>query len=190
VCEAARKKEWYEANKQRISQEQKERWSQTREQVNKERRDQYAQDEARREQVSYDGKVWREANKEAISAKSKANYEADPEKFKTKVYRHRQKNLDAIRKRDRRASLKKLYGLTPEDYETMKANQSGGCAICGRTVVGNKRHQCLHVDHDHATGKVRGLLCHTCNTGLGAFKDSPDLMAKAADYLKRSKSWQ
>jgi hypothetical protein len=71
------------------------------------------------------------------------------------------------------------YGLTPEQVEEMA---KAGCHICGTTDWPG-RHSRPHVDHCHKTGKVRGILCHECNTGLGKFKDDPDLLAKASAYL-------
>jgi hypothetical protein len=70
--------------------------------------------------------------------------------------------------------LKKRYGITPEQAAEMKKN---GCEMCGT-------HNNLHIDHNHTTGKVRGILCTNCNRGLGHFKDSPDLLQKAIQYLK------
>lgn len=78
----------------------------------------------------------------------------------------------------REQKLKRRYGLTQADYDTMLAEQGGVCWICG---TGGK----LHVDHDHDTGKVRGLLCPDCNVGLGYFKDSPVALRRAAAYLNR-----
>ena len=69
--------------------------------------------------------------------------------------------------------LSHKYGLTVEQWEEMSLD---GCAICGL-----KDNLC--VDHDHTTGEVRSVLCKTCNTGLGMFKDSPELLAAAAAYL-------
>jgi hypothetical protein len=68
----------------------------------------------------------------------------------------------------------------------MLAAQNGGCAICSRpeTAVINGKVMELAVDHDHKTGKVRALLCSTCNTSLGGFQDSPALLQKAIEYLK------
>ena len=74
-----------------------------------------------------------------------------------------------------------FYGITEAEYETMVSEQSGLCRLCGGKPNGKGA---LHIDHDHSTGKVRGLLCHSCNTGLGSFKDNPELMALAIKYLK------
>lgn len=75
--------------------------------------------------------------------------------------------------------LKHKYGITDAEYQQMLADCSGLCMIC-EEVMDNP-----HVDHDHATGKVRGLLCATCNRGIGQFKDSPKLLLAAVDYLER-----
>jgi ribosomal protein S14 len=74
------------------------------------------------------------------------------------------------------------YGLTLEGYESLFAAQKGLCAICKEAMPGE---QLLSVDHDHATGDVRGLLCPICNLGLGYFKDSPERLRSAAEYLDR-----
>lgn len=84
----------------------------------------------------------------------------------------------------RRVYLRKLYGLTPERYDELLIAQGGGCAICGRPDA-HKGGIRLHVDHDHDTGKVRGLLCSRCNQSIGAFEDDPALLRLAVAYLER-----
>jgi NMD protein affecting ribosome stability and mRNA decay len=79
----------------------------------------------------------------------------------------------------RKYYYKKHYSLTPDQVAEMRR---GGCSICGGAGV-EGRWGNLHVDHDHVTGRVRGVLCSNCNTGLGKFKDNPDLLRKAAVYL-------
>ena len=81
-------------------------------------------------------------------------------------------------------NLKRLYKMTPEQFEAMLAAQDGKCAICGGTPLGTKRYQRLFVDHDHETGRIRSLLCHLCNIGIAAFERDPDLVFKAYDYLQ------
>ena len=66
--------------------------------------------------------------------------------------------------------------MTREDFEIMSNLQNNNCAICGEEVK-------LHVDHCHKTGKIRGLLCRNCNTSLGKFKDSPEILQNAITYL-------
>lgn len=82
----------------------------------------------------------------------------------------------------RRSHLKKRYGLTPEEADQLLESQGGKCAICG-TPHGDSRGFRLHIDHDHATGAVRGILCNLCNAGLGNFRDDPVLMRRAIAYL-------
>lgn len=72
--------------------------------------------------------------------------------------------------------------MTVELFAEMLASQNGGCAICGADR--NKNGTALCVDHCHTSGKVRGLLCHNCNTGLGRFSDNTDLLRKAISYLE------
>jgi len=66
----------------------------------------------------------------------------------------------------RASNLKRLYGITVEQYDKLSEKQSGGCFICGHKM----ETQRLHVDHDHKTGKVRGLLCYLCNVKVGWFE--------------------
>lgn len=67
----------------------------------------------------------------------------------------------------RRARLKSIYGITPEQYTQMLADQGGGCAICGREAWGVRP---LAVDHCHESGRVRAILCMTCNRMLGSYE--------------------
>lgn len=78
--------------------------------------------------------------------------------------------------------LKQKYGLTLSDYDELIGKQEGRCAICG-TDQPNCHHKRFVVDHNHHTNEVRGLLCSTCNTGLGNFFDNPETLLKAAQYL-------
>lgn len=78
----------------------------------------------------------------------------------------------------------RTYHITPEQYFTMLSEQGGVCAICGE-LPSTGMGKAFHVDHDHATGVVRGLLCHECNTGLGKFKDDSRLVEMAAAYLRK-----
>ena len=85
----------------------------------------------------------------------------------------------------RHNQLSKKYNLTAEAYEEILESQGSKCAICSRVNSMNKRTGSLFIDHDHATGEVRGLLCHWCNAGIGYFKDDINLLDNAIDYLGR-----
>jgi hypothetical protein len=76
-----------------------------------------------------------------------------------------------------------LYGVTPEQYETLMMTQGNACAICRSTEWKGKGNR-PHVDHNHKTGAVRGLLCGPCNTGLGQFGDDPARLLAAVEYLR------
>ncbi len=77
-------------------------------------------------------------------------------------------------------NLKKKFGIGAEEYDKMLLSQNGVCKICKKT----NSDRGLAVDHDHKTGKVRGLLCTKCNTGLGQFEDSAEMLELAAQYLR------
>ena len=80
---------------------------------------------------------------------------------------------------DRKSHLKRKYGLTLEAFDELLAAQGGGCAICGKPDADN-------VDHDHETGRVRGILCFNCNIAIGQFDDDEDRAARGGrDYLDR-----
>ena len=83
---------------------------------------------------------------------------------------------------DRKNSLRRLYGITLEEYDKMLSDQEYRCAICDKHQDEFKKK--LHVDHCHTTGKIRGLLCQKCNQGLGLFGDNKNLLIKASEYLK------
>lgn len=81
------------------------------------------------------------------------------------------------------------WGLTTEQFADLLRKQGGGCAICGGTRITNGRWisgdgRDLHVDHDHVTGQIRGLLCNRCNPALGMMDDDPHRLIRAAEYLK------
>ena len=103
----------------------------------------------------------------ACSAERTKQYtKASPDKYKASA---------------RNTKLKATYGITEDDYQQMLLRQHNVCAICFR----HQHYQRLAVDHDHKTGKVRGLLCSHCNRGLGHYFDSPRRLRSAADYLEK-----
>lgn len=92
------------------------------------------------------------------------------------------RNKDRAQAGNRRRHLASKYGITEADYEEMVEAQGNRCAVCFSDTVGG-RYDRWHIDHDHATGKVRGLLCTNCNRGIGHFKDNPLFLASAIEYL-------
>lgn len=78
----------------------------------------------------------------------------------------------------RRYHLLTKYGIDVHEVEELIRDQGGLCAIC-------RDQEAQQVDHDHETGRVRGILCGGCNAGLGQFKEDPEIIRRAIDYLKR-----
>jgi hypothetical protein len=107
---------------------------------------------------------------------------------------HRQyylNNKDKYHADTERRRKKKLYGLEDGDYERMLAEQNHSCGICGTDAPGGKGR--FHIDHCHKANKVRALLCHNCNRGIGLLKDSPEILTKAAEYIRlhnEAQSWE
>lgn len=125
--------------------------------------------------------------KDCQSAHAKQKRATDPEhvaKCRARSKQYRASNPDAYRNSVRDATLRAKYGVGQADYEAMLKAQGGGCAICGRTNPGVSWGRNLHIDHDHSSGRIRGLLCQPCNTSIGKFNDDPALLRKAAAYIE------
>lgn len=127
------------------------------------------------------GRVRRTCRK-CVAAYQRAQYAKDPDKCLKMSARWRLKHPE----RHPASTRKALYGLADSDYRRMLAEQNSLCAICGGPPTTARKH--LSVDHCHSTGKVRGLLCQHCNTGIGQLKDSPELLLKAHAYLLKFSS--
>lgn len=109
---------------------------------------------------------WRRNNLDKVAAGQRAKYAKDPERFK-----------DYEKKRN--------YGMSSGDFASMLIKQNNKCAICCSSDPGGKG--AFHVDHCHASGIIRGLLCHNCNVGLGHFKSNPEFLQQAVRYLFSAK---
>ena len=105
------------------------------------------------------------------------------EKYGTTIYKKYARDNSKYKMTRREWSLVHYYGMTQADYSVRLDRQGGGCAIC---KVKPKENEHLAVDHDHSTGKVRGLLCHGCNRSLGQLKDDPATIYAAIAYLMRN----
>jgi hypothetical protein len=94
----------------------------------------------------------------------------------------RAKVAESVKRRHgttRHYHLKRRYGLGADDVLAMLEEQGHACLVCRRQLA----VETAHVDHDHATGRVRGILCFGCNGGMGQFKDDPEVLVRAARYL-------
>src|SRR5437879_6389950 len=120
-----------------------------------------------------------------------AKYRENPRKHIDRVLKWQRENREQYLQRlreynrtpakqisNRKSHLKRKYGLTLEAFDALLASQGGGCAICGRPDADN-------VDHDHRTGRVRGLLCFNCNVAIGHIADDEDRLAAAMKCLAK-----
>jgi hypothetical protein len=125
-------------------------------------------------------KTWGDEHRVELTTQMRERYRADPEKYRARARARRRAN-GAKPRQEAQYKREKTYGVTKEQYEAMLAAQDGVCAICHQ--IRGKRQ--LGVDHNHATGEVRGLLCGPCNMGLGAYHDDVELLRAAISYLER-----
>ena len=132
--------------------------------------------------------TWQQLNRDKY--RKQQNRWCAANRDKTKVYAHRAylKMSDEAKHRKAAAAkiahLKRTYSLTPDDWQALHDRQGGLCALCkipGR--VG--KHGKLHVDHDHETGRVRGLLCGACNVALGVLGDTSRRIEAVLAYLAK-----
>lgn len=112
--------------------------------------------------------------KGCMSASARKRFEANREKILNQSREYQAKHPE----RRRNTRLKARFGMSHEDYTAMYERQNGRCLIC------KEEHELLRIDHDHVTKRIRGLLCHHCNSGLGLFRDRQDLLIAAVEYLK------
>lgn len=120
--------------------------------------------------------TWYVANRERAIATAQAWKRRNPERYQATQARYRQ-----TRRSEQRADhLRRSFGLTLDEYDALVADQDGRCAICRDEP---KAGQFLHVDHDHGTGEVRGLLCVRCNNALGQLRETVSIAERAVDYL-------
>ncbi len=131
--------------------------------------------------------------KDCFRARAKARYPLVREANIARARKWREDNLERFQANQRRmrstpegklrqraGHLMRKFGMTIEQYDAMLEAQGGGCFICGRPP---REDISLHVDHDHSTGKVRGILCFCCNNALADFQEDPELLRKAASYV-------
>ena len=143
-----------------------------------------------KEYVLQKNREWIAANPEKKRAQEQRYKEKDPERWvaqqKEKARRYEARHPGRMSMSSRKSHLLRRYGLTPEQWDEMFEAQGKCCAICGGAEPGSSNG--WETDHCHHSGAVRFILCTHCNRGLGAFKDNPALMRKAADMLEELQS--
>lgn len=146
-------------------------------------------DEFYRSTKRLDGRA--SACKACETAAKRRQYEAKPELYQARQDRYREKNRQQVKASARKHALKKKYGLTEEALLEKMARQGGRCPICGVELAGGThKPNSPHIDHNHATGRVRDVLCHRCNIGLGSFGEQPAALRRAAEYLERHNAFE
>lgn len=102
----------------------------------------------------------------------------------TSIYNkaERKKDPEKTKERDRKYTLSRYWGMTPEEFEKLLNDPGRKCKICKRPERSSEKKP-LVIDHCHTSGRIRGLLCDDCNRGIGLLKDSPDILQNALDYL-------
>ncbi len=124
---------------------------------------------------------YRKENAEVYRKRSREYYHKNREK--RQAYRKERVAQDSDYRV--KCARKEKYGLTHEAFLALIDVQSDKCAICRTRFDHSVKWGGAHVDHDHANGRVRGLLCRNCNTGIGDFRDNPEILLLAYEYLKR-----
>lgn len=133
----------------------------------------------------------RRFTREQIAARKAAYYRKHKDRDEHKRKKYYEDNKDKIKKRSKDSYYKckgdylmENYGISIEVYNEMRRLQNNKCLICGNTFDNKTVVAC--VDHNHTTGKVRGILCRTCNIGIGNLKDDISLLAMAIKYLEKN----
>lgn len=132
--------------------------------------------------------LWYMKNRDRLLEKAKNNRLKNKDRCIAATKRWSEMNPDKRRLIYLKSRLKIKYNITADVYFSLLENQSGVCAICfspeTKIINNNKNIAILAVDHDHKTGKIRGLLCKSCNIAIGSMKDSIDRLLSAATYLR------
>lgn len=187
-----RRKAYRERNRERIRERERKYYAANRDRILESQR---AYVERNREKI-------KDSNRDRAQLERVTNPEAQLARERRYAEKHNERRLESSRKykakeraKDPEAYLKRvrelrrawslrLRGVTPEQWEAMFESQGRACGICPATTPTKDRFWAL--DHNHATGKVRGILCMHCNVGIGQFKDDPQRLRRAADYLERT----
>jgi len=116
--------------------------------------------------------------KDKATATWRDTHRSDRSEYQKK---YRELNRDKLNETAKKHHYLRRYGITKEKAAVLIEKAENKCQICGD---GFSKENPAHIDHDHNTGIVRGVLCRCCNSGLGLFKDNPDILKLALEYLK------
>lgn len=182
--QSERNKAYYEANKEKEKQRSLSYYHQNKAKIDREQKKVYMAEYLK----TYKRKPITPEKRQEVNQRRRERYATDPQ-YQQKLKDHAKAKHRLNPEAKRSGRLKAEYNLTIEEYQAMLEMQGNGCAICGVRETGvsekGKRQRSLSVDHDHKTGKVRGILCHRCNFAIGQLQDNPELLLKAAEYLTR-----
>lgn len=154
--------------------------------------------EAHREEIRLANKAWREANKDKIKRNRELYRLRNPERLKERKRLYYERNREKIIQRNKiyrqrfpnstRTNHLKKFNITIEGYAHLLEQQNSVCAICFKPERAkmNGKIKKLSVDHNHVTGRVRGLLCSVCNTGIGKLQEDKTILLSAINYLERN----
>lgn len=170
----ANKKEYYQKNKVKMDASTKQ-WQKDHPEIHIQRCNRYAQTQAGKESLRKRGEKYRK------TAKGKAAQKRYSQTKTRKIYLKEWLQSESGKESTLKAHLLCHYGITPDDYRRMLREQKGLCAICG------KSEKNMHIDHDHETGKVRGIICVSCNHMLGRAYDDIDILLNAVQYLRKNR---
>ena len=132
---------------------------------------------------------WNAKNREKVRTQKNAKYAALSPEEKTVISQKQRLNFQYKPEVTKKCMLKRVYGLSIEEYNQKKLDQDNKCAICSRELIerGSKRNVPVYccVDHNHTTGQVRDLLCSNCNGALGLLNEDVVRLTKAIAYLEK-----
>ena len=132
-------------------------------------------------QCKYESKRrWEQANPEKFNAAAKRRRDARPDQYRAAAAKWRRENPEKVHANN----IRNYYGIEADEYHRRLDEQGRRCACCGVDSNGERRR--FYVDHCHETGRIRGLLCHKRNSGIGALGDNVEGLKKALAYLERS----
>jgi hypothetical protein len=136
-----------------------------------------------REEKNAYARQWKQENRDHVLELQRSYYhnETEEQRKHRKEYdkEHHSKRRDKYNAHHREWR----YGISPDEYNRLFESQNGRCAICGKPQSELKK--ALHVDHNHDSGEIRGLLCFTCNAGIGFFHDDIEVLRAAVLYLNK-----